>query len=60
MRELRGTALSVTGVGEDGRKIAAYRYADDGIAGFYDVELRSMRRYGSPRREPQTAPSLPR
>lgn len=61
MRELRGTALSVTGVGADGRKIAAYRYADDGIAGFYDVELRSMRRYGSPRREPHVvAASLPR
>ncbi len=57
MRELRGTAVPVAIHGTDGRKVASFRYADDGIAGFYDVELRSMRRYGSPRRVPQIGAS---
>jgi hypothetical protein len=55
MRELRGTAVPVVIHAADGRKVASFCYADDGIAGFYDVELRSMRRYGSPRRVPQSA-----
>jgi hypothetical protein len=54
MRELRGTAVPVVIHAADGRKVASLRYADDGIAGFYDVELRSMRLYGSPRRVPQS------
>lgn len=52
MRELRGTALPVVTGRPDGGKVVTYRYADDGIAGYFAQELRSMRRFGSPRRRP--------
>lgn len=50
VRELRGSSIPVT-VRGNGRTLAGYRYADDGIAGFYRVEVRSMRRFGKPRRD---------
>ena len=46
MRELRGSQLPIA---------AAVVYADNGIAGFFALELRSMRRFGSPRRSPTEA-----
>jgi len=51
-RELRGTAIPVTIEGPEGRRCATFRYGDDGIAGFFHMELRSMRKFGSPRRMP--------
>lgn len=52
VRAIRGTPVPVTLTGEDGRRLAAFRYADDGLAGFFRLEVRSMRRYGAPRRDP--------
>ncbi len=52
MRELRGTAISRSVRGPDGRAVAGFVYADDGIAGYFRVELRSMRLFKRPRRDP--------
>lgn len=47
MRELRGTPIAK--VTRDGRRrLIRFVYADDGCAGFFAVELRSMRRFRKP------------
>jgi hypothetical protein len=53
VRELRGSAVPRTVVGSDGRKVCAFIYEDDGIAGFFRGEVRAMRRFRSPRRVPE-------
>lgn len=52
VRELRGTAVPRT-IGEGANKVATFRYADDGIQGYFSQELRSMRRFMKPRRTPE-------
>lgn len=50
VRELRGRMRSVVEVHPDGRKTARFVPSEDGIAGFFELEVRSMRRFGKPRR----------
>lgn len=58
IRELRGSAVPVSvraWTWPMVRTAVAYRYERDGVAGFYDVELASMRPFGSSRRDPLAA-----
>lgn len=52
MRELRGTAVYRRLTHPDGSSKMVPRYADDGIAGFFRQEVKSMKPFGSPRRMP--------
>lgn len=52
IRDLRGAATPHT-VRRGRRAHAGFRYQDDGVAGFFRIEVRSMRRFGVPRRNPE-------
>ena len=52
IRELRGTVVYHREARHDGTSTMFFRYADDGIAGFFRRELTSMEPFGSPRRMP--------
>jgi hypothetical protein len=52
VRELRGTAVYHREAKHDGSSTMFFRYADDGIAGFFRQEVKSMEPFGSPRRTP--------
>lgn len=49
MRDIRGSENPMI-ILDGERTISKMRYADNGIAGFFALEVRSMRRFGSPRR----------
>jgi hypothetical protein len=51
MRELRGSAIPVSTTAGS-RTRSSIEYAEDGMAGFYRCELRSMRPFGTPRKRP--------
>lgn len=52
MRELRGAAIYQREERPNGVTTMVFRYADDGVAGFFRQELRAMEPFGSPRRTP--------
>ncbi len=52
MRELRGQLRSLVIGDPDGVRTAMLVPSEDGVAGFFAGEVRSMRRYGRPRRTP--------
>jgi len=52
MRELRGTAVYHRVQHPNGTFTMVPKYATDGIAGFFDLEVKAMEPYGSPRRVP--------
>jgi len=52
MRELRGTAVCHRVTHPDGTCTMVPQFADDGIAGFFRQEVKSMEPFGSPRRTP--------
>jgi hypothetical protein len=52
MRELRGTAIYHRMTHADGSSTMVPREADNGVAGFFRQEVKSMEPFGSPRRTP--------
>jgi hypothetical protein len=57
MRELRGTAVYHRVMRADGSITMVPRYADNGIAGFFRLEVKAMEPFGSPRCQPMQAPT---
>ena len=52
MRELRGTAVYHRVTHPDGTSTMEPRYARNGVAGFFELEVAAMKPFGSPRRMP--------